>query len=117
MNYHVFTHVDGRLAEQVYGGLPLLLLFRSKLLLNCRVQRLWMHALIAQVLLRLVIYRVYKMEHVDIICAELFLLEGLVLLYFIVVHHQRFLEARFDQELDLVLNELMNRLKIRVFQS
>ena len=37
------------------------------------------------------------MEHVEIVCAEFFLLEGLVLLYVILVDDQSFLEARVDQ--------------------
>jgi len=57
------------------------------------------------------------MEHVEIVCAEFFLFEGLVLFYVILVDDQSFLEAGVDQELNLVLNEGVDRLKIRLSQS
>ena len=45
------------------------------------------------------------MEHVEIVGAEFFLLESLMLLHVVLVDDECLLEAGVDQELDLALDE------------
>ena len=112
MNYDVFTHVNGWLQQQVQGRAALLLLLWRELSFDQWVQRLRMQELVGQVLLSWEINRVDEVKHVEIVGAEFFLLESLMLLHVVLVDDECLLEAGVDQELDLALDEWVDRLEV-----